>query len=97
MAAALILADKTDVRRNRVRTKDVAQFDIHDRVNYAVTKSATTLTEDGAIVLDLTIDPTISPVLDYFEIFMDRTLLCRKAADKLGLTFRLIINGQSVL
>ncbi len=97
VAAALILADKTDVRRNRVRTKDVAQFDIHDRVNYAVTKSATTLTEDGAIVLDLTIDPTISPVLDYFEIFMDRTLLCRKAADKLGLTFRLIINGQSVL
>lgn len=97
VAAALILADKTDVRRSRVRTKDPAQFDIHDRVNYAVEKAATTLTEDGAVMLELTIDTKISPVIDYFEIFMGRMLLCRKAADRLGLAFRLVVNGQSVL
>lgn len=97
VAAALILADKTDVRRSRVRTKDPAQFDIHDRVNYAVEKASTTLTEDGAVLLELTIDTKISPVIDYFEIFMGRMLLCRKAADRLGLTFRLVINGQAVL
>ena len=97
VAAALILADKTDVRRSRVRTKDPAQFDIHDRVNYAVEKAATTLTEDGAVLLELTIDTKISPVIDYFEIFMGRMLLCRKAADRLGLAFRLVVNGQSVL
>ena len=97
VAAALILADKTDVRRSRVRTKDPSQFDIHDRVNYAVEKACTTLTEDGALLLDLTIDTSISPVLDYFEIFMERMVLCRKAAAKLNLTFRLVINGQSVL
>jgi len=97
VAAALILADKTDVRRSRVRTKDPAQFDIHDRVNYAVEKASTTLTDDGAVLLELTIDTAISPVIDYFEIFMDRTLLCRKAADKLGLVFRLVVNGQAVL
>ncbi len=97
VAAALILADKTDVRRSRVRTKDPAQFDIHDRVNYAVEKASTTLTEDKAVLLELTIDTTISPVIDYFEIFMDRMLLCRKAASRLGLSFRLVVNGQSVL
>ena len=97
VAAALILADKTDVRRSRVRTKDPAQFDIHDRVNYAVEKASTTLTDDGAVLLELTIDTAISPVIDYFEIFMDRMLLCRKAADKLGLAFRLVVNGQTIL
>ena len=97
VAAALILADKTDVRRSRVRTKDQAQFDIHDRVNYAVEKASTTLTDDGAVLLELTIDTAISPVIDYFEIFMDRMLLCRKAADKLGLAFRLVVNGQTIL
>lgn len=97
VAAALILADKTDVRRSRVRTKDPAQFDIHDRVNYAVEKASTTLTDDGAVLLELTIDTAISPVIDYFEIFMDRMLLCRKAADRLGLAFRLVVNGQAVL
>ena len=97
VAAALILADKTDVRRSRVRTKDPAQFDIHDRVNYAVEKVSTTLTDDGAVLLELTIDTAISPVIDYFEIFMDRMLLCRKAADKLGLSFRLVVNGQTIL
>ena len=97
VAAALILADKTDVRRSRVRTKDPAQFDIHDRVNYAVEKASTTLTDNGAVLLELTIDTAISPVIDYFEIFMDRMLLCRKAADKLGLAFRLVVNGQTIL
>ena len=97
VSAALIIGDKTDVRRSRVRTKDPAQFDIHDRVNYAVEKASTTLTDDGAVLLELTIDTAISPVIDYFEIFMDRTLLCRKAADKLGLVFRLVVNGQAVL
>ncbi|MEG0768307.1 MAG: HD domain-containing protein [Ruthenibacterium sp.] len=98
VAAALILADKTDVRRTRVRNRDKATFDIHDRVNYAVEKASTTLTEDHkAIVLNLTIDTKISPVMDYFEIFLDRMLLCRKAAEKLNLAFRLVVNGQNVM
>ena len=98
VAAALILADKTDVRRSRVRNADFSTFDIHDRVNYAVVDSSTQLTEDKkAVLLCVTIDTEISPVMDYFEIFLDRMLLCRKAAEKLGLKFRLEINGQSIL
>ncbi len=98
VAAALILADKTDVRRTRVRSKDPAAFDIHDRVNYAVEKASTRLVDDNrAVLLDLTIDTEMSPVIDYFEIFMDRMLLCRRAAQKLGLAFRLEVNGQMVL
>ncbi len=98
VAAALILADKTDVRRTRVRTKDPAAFDIHDRVNYAVEKASTRLVDDNsAVLLSLIIDTDISPVIDYFEIFMDRMLLCRRAAEKLGLSFRLEVNGQMVL
>lgn len=98
VAAALILADKTDVRRSRVRNRDFSTFDIHDRVNYAVEEAKTYLTEHReALVLDLKIDQSISPVMDYFEIFLGRMLLCRKAAEKLGIHFRLIINGQSVL
>ena len=98
VAAALILADKTDVRRTRVRNRDFSSFDIHDRVNYAVEKASTTLDVPAkAIVLDLQIDTKMSPVMDYFEIFLDRMLLCRKAAEKLGLAFRLVVNGQSVL
>ncbi|MEG1873787.1 MAG: HD domain-containing protein, partial [Ruthenibacterium sp.] len=98
VAAALILADKTDVRRTRVRNRDKATFDIHDRVNYAVEKASTTLTEDHkAIVLNLTIDTKISPVMDYFEIFLDRMLLCRKAAEKLNLAFRRVVTGQNVM
>ena len=98
VAAALILADKTDVRRSRVRNADFATFDIHDRVNYAVVDSTTSLAEDKkAILLSVTIDTEISPVMDYFEIFLDRMLLCRKAAEKLGLKFQLEINGQSIL
>ena len=98
VAAALILADKTDVRRTRVRTKDRDLFDIHDRVNYSVEKASTRfLPEQKEILLELTIDTEISPVPDYFEIFMDRMLLCRKAAKRLGLNFRLEINGQKIL
>ena len=98
IAAALILADKTDVRRSRVRNRDFATFDIHDRVNYAVHQSRTEITADHQkIILDLKIETQISAVMDYFEIFMQRMLLCRKAAEKLGLTFSLVINDQIIL
>ena len=98
VAAALILADETDVRRTRVRNQDLSSFDIHDRVNYAVTKSSAFLTEDRTeFVLRITVDTEISPVLDYFEIFMERMLLCRRASAKLGLQFRLSVNGQMML
>ena len=96
VAAALILADKSDVRRSRVRNQDLSSFDIHDRVNYSVKKSEVAL--DGEEVrLNLTIDTSVCPVMSYFEIFMERMLLCRKAAEKLGLRFTLVINGQQVL
>ena len=97
LAAALILADKSDVRRSRVRKKEDIESDIHDRVNYAVTDSSLlVLPREGQILLDLTIDTGISAVMDYFEIFMKRMLLCRKAAQKLGCAFHLKINGQIV-
>lgn len=96
IAAALILGDKTDVRRSRVRNQDFASFDIHDRVNYAVTGASAALNGKD-FVLKIDVDTSISPVLDYFEIFMDRMLLCRRAADKLGLQFRLVVNNQTVL
>lgn len=96
IAAALILGDKTDVRRSRVRNQDFASFDIHDRVNYAVTSASAALSGKD-FVLRIDVDTSISPVLDYFEIFMDRMLLCRRAADKLGLQFRLVVNNQTVL
>ncbi|WP_312641587.1 HD domain-containing protein [Hydrogenoanaerobacterium sp.] len=98
VAAALILADKCDVRRSRVRNRDIASFDIHDRVNYAVERSEMTLADDKtAVTLDLTIDPKICPVMNYFEIFLGRMLLCRRAADYLNLKFKLIINGLDVM
>jgi len=98
VAAALILADKSDVRRSRVRNKDVLRFDIHDRVNYSVTKSDLNITEDHSLIeLRLRVDTQYSSVMDYFEIFMDRMVLCRKAADKLGLAFRLYINDQALI
>ena len=98
VAAALILADKTDVRRSRVRNSDLSTFDIHDRVNYAVEESSTTISEDKkAIILNLKINTEISSVMDYFEIFLDRMLLCRKAAEKLNIKFQLIINSQILL
>lgn len=98
VAAALILADKTDVRRSRVRNRDTISFDIHDRVNYAVERSDLTLDkEKKSLTLSLSIDTEISAVMDYFEIFMTRMLLCRKAAEFFGLRFRLNINGSEVL
>ena len=98
VAAALILADKADVRRSRVRNQDKATFDIHDRVNYSVTTSWLEISEDRTeIKLDLTVDTEYSSIMDYFEIFMQRMLLCRKAAEHLGLKFRLTINGQPLL
>jgi len=98
ISAALILADKSDVRRSRVRNRDVTTFDIHDRVNYSVTDSSLTVDrEQEEITLRLEIDTEISSIMDYFEIFLERMLLCRKAAEKLGLRFRLKINGQSLI
>ncbi|MDF2566571.1 MAG: hypothetical protein K0R90_27 [Oscillospiraceae bacterium] len=98
VAAALIIADKTDVRRTRVRNQDIATFDIHDRVNYAVVDSRSMLSEDKKyITLELTIDTHICAVMDYFEIFLRRMLLCRKAAEFLGLTFKLVINNNQLL
>ena len=98
IAAALIIADKSDVRRSRVRNQDFASFDIHDRVNYSVTDSRLTISEDKEeIFLTITIDTEYGSVMDYFEIFMARMILCRKAAVRLGLRFRLVINGQTLL
>lgn len=97
LAAALILADKSDVRRSRVRTKEIADFDIHDRVNYSVTKSELKINEARTIVkLKLSVDTKFNPVLDYFAIFTNRMLLCRQAAETLGMQFKLIINEQQL-
>lgn len=98
VAAALIIADKTDVRRSRVRNRETIQTDIHDRVNYATEKSEILLdTKAETLTLFLTIDTTICAVMEYFEIFLDRMLLSRKAADYLGLHFKLNINGSTLL
>lgn len=98
VAAALILADKADVRWTRVRNQDISTFDIHDRVNYSVKKSMLKINEEKTIVkLKLTIDNKYGSVMDYFEIFMERMILCRKAAEKLGLQFKLIINEQQLI
>ena len=98
VAAALILADKADVRWTRVRNSDIANFDIHDRVNYSVKKSALKINDERRFVtLELTVDTQFGSVMDYFEIFMARMLLCRKAAEKLGLQFKLIINDQQLV
>ncbi|MCR5113956.1 MAG: HD domain-containing protein [Acholeplasmatales bacterium] len=98
IAAALILADKADVRRSRVRNQDPTTFDIHDRVNYSVTKSQLKINQEHTIIkLKLEIDTKISPVMEYFEIFMSRMILCRRAAETLGLSFKLIINEQSLM
>ncbi len=98
VAAALILADKTDVRRSRVRSRDSIGMDIHDRVNYAVEASDLQLDRAaGRLSLSLTIDTSICPISEYFEIFLGRMLLCRRAAEKLGMQFRLVINGQAMM
>ena len=98
LAAALILADKSDVRRSRVRNRDFSTFDIHDRVNYSVEKTELVIDpERTQILLRLTIDTRYGSVMDYFEIFLERMILCRKAAEKLGLKFKLMINGQPLI
>lgn len=98
LAAALILADKSDVRRSRVRNDDPSSFDIHDRVNHSVSASSLDIErEAGVIRLNLTIDTSESSVMEYFEIFLSRMILCRKAAEKLGMRFALEINGQRLL
>lgn len=98
MAAALILADKSDVRRSRVRNTDPATFDIHDRVNYSVKKAELKINENHTLIkLKLSVDTRYGSVMDYFEIFMNRMVLCRKAAERLGLQFKLMINEQQLI
>ena len=98
VAAALILADKSDVRRNRVRNQDVSSFDIHDRVNYSVTRSELKINEAHTLIkLKLSVDTRYGSVMDYFEIFLQRMVLCRKAAEKLGLQFKLMINERQLI
>ena len=98
VSAALIIADKCDVRRSRVRNSDMSKFDIHDRVNYAVIHTALRLDrEAGEVGLTLRIDTQICPVMDYFEIFLSRMLMCRRAAEFLGLKFTLTINDTRLL
>ena len=98
VAAALIIADKSDVRRTRVRNTDHLSFDIHDRVNYSVERSELKIyPENKRVTLELTVDSSISAVMDYFQIFIGRMQMSRHAAEALGLTFGLIINGQTLL
>ncbi len=98
IAAALILADKSDVHRSRVRCKDVSLFDIHDRVNSAAEHSFLRVDEEaGTITLELTIDTNISGVMEYFEIFLTRMIMCRRAADFLEVRFSLVVNDSKLL
>ena len=98
ISAALILADKSDVHRDRVSKTNMSVFDIHDRVNYAVTDADLYMdAENRKIILNLVIDTKICPVLDYFEIFMDRTMMSKYAAKYLKVWFELIINGTKLL
>ena len=98
ISAALIIADKTDVRRNRVRTKEPENFDIHDRVNYAVTDAKLLIdVEKKTITLDLQIDERICTMYEYFDIFLGRMLMSRGAAAVLGAKFRLLANGSKIL
>ncbi len=98
VAASLIIADKSDVHRTRVRNNDFATFDIHDRVNYAVNHSfVRVIPEEKTVTLELTIDTEICPVMDYFEIFLARMVMCRRAASFLHLRFQLLINDVRLL
>ncbi len=96
VAAALIIADKTDVRCSRVRNQAISNFDIHDRVNYSVKESELHI-DKAEICLDLKIETELCSVMDYFEIFLNRMLLCKKSAEKLNVKFGLIINGQKMM
>lgn len=96
IAAALIIADKSDVRRSRVRNINKSKFDIHDRVNYSVTDSHIELSEKE-ITLHLELDTEISPVFEYFQIFLNRMIMCQNAAIALNMRFRLNINGQILM
>lgn len=98
IAAALIIADKSDVRRSRVRNPEDVRVDIHDRVNYSATRSEVVVdVEKKILTLALDVDTAVSPVMEYLEIFMKRMLLCRRAAETLKLTFHLEINGQQLV
>ena len=98
VSAALILADKSDVRRSRVRNTEISSFDIHDRVNYSVKKSVLKINEEHTLIkLKLTVDTKYGSVMDYFEIFLGRMIMCRKAAERLGLEFKLIVNEQQLI
>lgn len=98
VSAAVIIADKTDVRRNRVRSDIGMNFDIHDQVNYAVTNTELLIdTEKKVITLNLIVDEEICTMYEYFEIFLGRMMMCRRAAEKLGMNFKLRVNGSKVL
>ena len=98
IAAALIIADKSDVRRSRVRNRDKSTFDIHDRVNYSVHSNDLDLnTAAKTLTLRLEVDTAYGSVMDFFEIFHVRMSMCKKAAETLGVTFCLTINGQTVM
>ena len=98
IAAALIIADKSDVRRSRVRNRNRETFDIHDRVNYSVTESGIAIDDAKTVLtLRLTIDTQYCSIMDFFEIFLARMKLCCKAAERLGMRFELVINGQKLL
>ena len=97
VSAALILADKTDVRRNRVRNPVVANFDAHDRVNYAALSTKLEVKKEKKVIqMDLALDDTMSTVMDYFEIFLQRMMMCRRAAEVLGYKFKLVANGNKL-
>lgn len=98
VSAALILADKSDVRHTRVRNSDITAFDIHDRVNFSVSESSLKINPEKTVIeLSLTIDNKLCSVMDYFEIFLNRMILCKRAAERLKLRFSLKINGQQLM
>lgn len=98
VAAAMILADKADVRRSRVRNRDKSTFDIHDNVNYSVIESLLEINQEKTeIQLNLKLDREYGSIMDFFEIFMERMMMCRRAAEKLGLNFKLRIDGQQLI
>ena len=97
VSAALILADKTDVRRNRVQNRNKATFDIHDRVNYAALSSRLIIDKEKRMIqMELELDDSIYTVMDYFEIFLKRMLMCRRAAERLNCKFKLVANGNKL-